>query len=98
MNASTKTGLIYSTEYLNHVTPEGHPESPRRAEVVVKALDEADLTRRMVRLQPSLATEQEILRCHRANYFQTAKSDVEHGFSDLSTGDTNICERSFDVA
>jgi len=98
MNASTKTGLIYSTEYLNHVTPEGHPESPRRAEVVMKALDEADLTRRMVRLQPRLATEQEILRCHRAKYFQTAKSDVEHGFSDLSTGDTNICERSFDVA
>src|SRR4051794_3086553 len=60
MNASAKTGLIYSNDYLNHVTPSGHPESPRRAEVVMKALEDAALAARMERLQPRLATEQEI--------------------------------------
>jgi acetoin utilization deacetylase AcuC-like enzyme len=98
MTEALQTGLVYSTEYLNHVTPPGHPESPRRAEVVFKGLEEDGLSAKMVRLQPRLATREQILRCHTPRYFETAKSDVEHGLSDLSTGDTNICERSFDVA
>ena len=64
----------------------------------MRGLEEAELNARMERLQPRLATEQEVLRCHSAKYFSIAKSDVQHGLSDLSTGDTNICERSFDVA
>jgi acetoin utilization deacetylase AcuC-like enzyme len=98
MSEALKNGLIYSPEYLSHVTPSGHPESPRRAEVVMKSLEDEGFAVRMERLQPRLATQEEVLRCHTARYFETAKSDVEHGLSDLSTGDTNICERSFDVA
>jgi len=98
MNEALKSGLIYSKEYLNHVTPSGHPESPRRAEVVMKALEEDGLSARMEQLAPRLATQEEVTRCHTPRYFETAKSDVQHGLSDLSTGDTNICERSFDVA
>jgi acetoin utilization deacetylase AcuC-like enzyme len=93
-----KTGLVFSSDYLNHLTPSGHPESPRRAEVVMKALEEEGLIGQMERIQPRLATKEEVMRCHTQKYFETAKSDVEHGLSDLSTGDTNISERSFDVA
>lgn len=93
-----KTGLVYSTEYLNHVTPPGHPETPRRAELVMKTLEENGLVARMEKLQPRLATEEEIARCHAPSYIQIAKSDVKQGLADLSTGDTNISERSFDIA
>jgi acetoin utilization deacetylase AcuC-like enzyme len=98
MSEGLKTGLVYSTEYLNHVTPPGHPETPRRAEVVMKALEEEGLAARMEKIQPRLATQEDVTRCHTAHYFEIAKSDVQHGLADLSTGDTNICERSFDIA
>ena len=98
MSDEKKTGLVYSNEYLNHATPEGHPESPRRAEVVMKALEEEGLAERMTRIAPRVATREEVTRCHTEKYFATAKADVEHGLPDLSTGDTHIMERSFDVA
>ncbi len=98
MSAAQKTGLVYSEQYLNHVTPPGHPESPRRAEVVMKGLEDAGLTERLEKLQPRAATQAEITRCHTPQYFEIAKSDVQRGLSDLSTGDTNICDRSFDIA
>jgi acetoin utilization deacetylase AcuC-like enzyme len=93
-----KSGLLYSDEYLKHVTPEGHPESPRRAEVVMKGLTDEGLADKMTRLEARLAIREEVTRCHAPRYFETAKSDVEHGLPDLSTGDTHIMERSFDVA
>src|SRR5438045_1079172 len=98
MSDALKTGLVYSQEYLNHLTPSGHPESPRRAEVGIKGLEDDGLAARMERIQPRLAREEEVIRCHSPRYFEIVKSDVQHGLSDLSTGDTNICERSFDVA
>lgn len=64
----------------------------------MKALEDEGLIGQLERIQPRLATKEEVTRCHTQKYFETAKSDVEHGLSDLSTGDTNISERSFDVA
>ena len=93
-----KSGLLYSNEYLNHVTPAGHPESPRRAEVVMKALEDEGHAAKMESLKARPATREEILQCHSAKYFETAKSDVEQGLGTLSTGDTNIMDRSFDIA
>jgi acetoin utilization deacetylase AcuC-like enzyme len=93
-----KSGLLYSEEYLKHVTPEGHPESARRAEVVMKGLTDEGLVEKMARIEARAATREEVTRCHTPKYFEIAKSDVEGGLPDLSTGDTHIMERSFDVA
>jgi acetoin utilization deacetylase AcuC-like enzyme len=98
MNTDLKTGLVYSEIYLQHVTPPGHPESTRRAEVVMKGLEESQLKPKLQEIQPRAATREDVLRCHSAEYFEIAKRDVEKGLADLSTGDTNICPRSFDVA
>lgn len=64
----------------------------------MKALEEEGLAERMTRIAPRVATREEVTRCHTPKYFETAKADVEHGLPDLSTGDTHIMERSFDVA
>jgi acetoin utilization deacetylase AcuC-like enzyme len=94
----TRTGLVYSPEYLKHVTPGGHPESPRRAEVVIKGLEDSVVLPQLQRIDPKPAPSEAILRCHSADYFQVARKDVLDGKSELSTGDTNICEATFDVA
>jgi acetoin utilization deacetylase AcuC-like enzyme len=96
MNEAVRTGLVNSSEYLDHATPPGHPETPRRAEVVMKAIEEDGV--KLHRLEPRPAAREEVTRCHDPAYFEIAKSDVERGLSDLSTGDTNISARSFDVA
>jgi acetoin utilization deacetylase AcuC-like enzyme len=93
-----KTGLVYSKEYLNHQTPPGHPESAHRPHIIMRGLEEEGLLPQFEMLQPRLATREEVLRCHAASYYETAKRDVEHGLSDLSTGDTHISQHSFDVA
>jgi acetoin utilization deacetylase AcuC-like enzyme len=98
MNDQKKSGLLYSNEYLNHVTPAGHPESKHRFEIVMRGLRESGAVEKMEQIPARLATRDEILRCHTGKYFETAKSDVEQGLDLLSTGDTNITERSFDVA
>jgi acetoin utilization deacetylase AcuC-like enzyme len=93
-----KTGIVYSKDYLNHQTPEGHPESFRRAEVVVQAFEEQGLLAKVQSLAPRSATREEVTRCHAPSYFETAKQDVENGLSDLSTGDTSISPQSFNIA
>jgi acetoin utilization deacetylase AcuC-like enzyme len=98
MNPPKKSGLLYSNEYMNHVTPAGHPESTHRLEIVMRGLKESGAVDKMEPIAARLATRDEVLRCHSAKYFETAKSDVEQGLRMLSTGDTNITERSFDVA
>jgi acetoin utilization deacetylase AcuC-like enzyme len=98
MNDPKKTGLLYSNEYMNHVTPPGHPESIHRLEIVMRGLKESGATEKMEQIPARLATRDEVTRCHTPKYFEIAKSDVEHGLGVLSTGDTNITERSFDVA
>jgi acetoin utilization deacetylase AcuC-like enzyme len=98
MNEPKKTGLLYSNEYLNHVTPAGHPESTHRLEIVMRGLKESGAFDKMEQIPARVAARDEVTRCHTPKYFEIAKSDVEHGLGVLSTGDTNITERSFDVA
>ena len=53
---------------------------------------------RLQRIEARVARQEEVTRCHSPKYYETAKADVQHGLPDLSTGDTHIMERSFDVA
>ena len=47
---------------------------------------------------PRSATEEELLLCHTHGYIAIARHDVLSGAHSLSTGDTDINRRSFDVA
>ena len=47
---------------------------------------------------PRIATEDEIALCHTRQYMRTARHEVEDGFSQLTTGDTNLCHETYDVA
>jgi acetoin utilization deacetylase AcuC-like enzyme len=92
------TALLLDPIYQQHDPGPGHPESVQRHVAITKALTEAGLVAKAQAIQPRVATLDEIALCHDRNYIATAKHDVEAGFDDLSTGDTQICARSYDIA
>ncbi len=92
------TGVVYSPEYKKHVTGFGHPESPKRVEAVMTALQAAGLENQLLKIEPRPATEDELLACHTREYLQIVKRDMAALRSTLSTGDTNISERSLEIA
>lgn len=77
-----------------HLIGRPHPERPERFDVVVDALP----VELMMRLDPRAATEEELLLCHTPAYLRTARHDIEAGYRYLSTGDTDIDRRSWEVA
>jgi acetoin utilization deacetylase AcuC-like enzyme len=95
---SSKTGFLFSSEYEKHITPPGHPESPRRTGAVIAAIESAGAMDQLTRIATRAATEEEITRCHSPAYFKIVQRDVASGAGDLSTGDTNISPKSLEIA
>ncbi len=96
--ARLRAGLVYSAEYKRHLTGLGHPESPRRLDAIVEALEPGRLGVRLSRIPPRPATREEILYCHTAAYHDLVKREIESGAGALSTGDTTVCRQSYEVA
>src|SRR5713226_1191999 len=88
------TALLADPISKEHVTGPGHAERPERFDAAVTALQELEL----LKLAPRAATEDEIALCHSPKYQRRVEREVMAGFRELSTGDTAICPRSFDVA
>jgi acetoin utilization deacetylase AcuC-like enzyme len=72
----------------------GHPEQAARWDAALQGL--GDNPRFYSR--PRAATTDELALCHTRDYIRQARADVQSGAPVLSTGDTDICARSFDVA
>jgi acetoin utilization deacetylase AcuC-like enzyme len=77
-----------------HLIGRPHPERPERFDAVMEVLP----LERMLLLDPRSATEEELLLCHTPTYLRTARHDIEAGYGQLSTGDTQIDRRSWKVA
>ena len=76
----------------------GHPEKPQRFDAVFDALSAAGLVEKMMRLEPRDVTRDDLLLAHEAAYLQRAEEEIHQGRATLSTGDTDICERTWDAA
>jgi len=92
------TGIVRDPRFVDHRTGDRHPERPERVTVIEKRLGEAGLLEATRFLQPPAADAEQILRCHTADYLETARADVAAGADQLSTGDTKVSARSFEVA
>jgi acetoin utilization deacetylase AcuC-like enzyme len=88
------TGLLADPDCKEHRTGSRHPERPERFDAAVAALHGMDL----VPIATRAATMDEIALCHSREYIQLAEREVAAGLHELSTGDTIISPRSFDVA
>jgi acetoin utilization deacetylase AcuC-like enzyme len=82
--------------FLDHRTPEGHPERPERLGAAISALESAKLGMKRGALAPRDATVEEIARVHSASYVEAlTRADGKRGYLD---GDTFCSERSVQAA
>jgi acetoin utilization deacetylase AcuC-like enzyme len=95
---SLKTALLADPIYREHDTGLDHPEQPGRFDAVVHALDRGGLTPQLLRIDPRPAAEDEIALCHGHGYIEEVHLEIRSGVGELSTGDTVVSERSWDVA
>ncbi|MFP5261922.1 MAG: histone deacetylase [Blastocatellia bacterium] len=91
------TGLIFDPACLRHETGH-HPESPERFKVILSALSgDESLWKRLAKLAPRAAADEDITRCHSAELIDHVRGLCQRGvpFIDL---DTVISPESFEVA
>lgn len=93
------TGLLLDNGlYRQHITGEGHPERPERLEALAKGLEGAGLTKKMNRIRPRPATDDELAAVHSREYIALVKREIGRGNRNLSTGDTVVGPKSLEVA
>ena len=92
------TGLVIAAAYREHLTGAGHPERPDRVRAIEDRLRADGLFAKARLIEPRAATDEEILRCHAADYLRIVKEDVAEGLDRVSTGDTPLSPRSLEVA
>jgi len=92
------TGLHLAPLYTDHDPGPGHPESPGRYTAIMKALTDSGLLPQLASIPGRLAEESEIELCHTRDYIDLAREEITAGLDTLSTGDTQVCEKSYHVA
>ncbi|MFH1754395.1 MAG: histone deacetylase, partial [Candidatus Latescibacterota bacterium] len=58
-----RTGLLVDPRYLEHKTPDYHPERPSRIEVLIEMSNRIE-REGIIRIQPRTADKEEILLVH----------------------------------
>ncbi len=92
------TGLHLAPLYTAHDPGPGHPESPSRYTAITQGLTASGLLPKLASIPARIAKLQELELCHPRAYIELARDEVAAGLDTLSTGDTQICEKSYDVA
>src|SRR5437868_5763332 len=93
-----KTALVHHPIYQKHDTGPGHPETPLRYEVVMKALREDDeFWSSLVEVTPEQASKGLIQAAHTPQHFRMVEKAFDEGFDRLDA-DTVVSTRSFDAS
>ena len=93
-----KTALIHHPIYQKHQTGEGHPETPKRYEVVIDALqNDKELWESLEIVKPEKVSQGLIQAAHTKEHFKRVESAFENGLDRLDM-DTTISMQSFDAA
>jgi acetoin utilization deacetylase AcuC-like enzyme len=92
------TAIVADPLCKQHDPGPGHPEQVGRFDAVFSALTAAGHLEKMLHLDPREITRDDLLLAHEAAYLQLAEEEIHQGRETLSTGDTNICPRSWDAA
>lgn len=90
------TGYLYSPLFLEHAEQD-HPESPDRLIAIMNVLAESGLLARLVSIQPTPATDSQILSVHSPEHLARLKRIVEFGGGHLDP-DTYANALSLDAA
>lgn len=95
-----ETAVIFSFEYLNHVTDFTHPESPRRLEAIMEGLNESAIFRsdRCSLIEPEPASFEALELVHDADYIRWVDKICKSGGGLLNVDGTVVSRGSFKVA
>jgi len=103
------TALIYDPIFLEHITPENHPERPERLKKALDVLQALNWLERegLVQLAPRAATEDELAAVHEREYIQRVKAAARKVAEEQESGgrktrffatDTFISADSYEAA
>ena len=93
-----KTALIHHPIYEKHDTGVGHPETPLRYDVVMKALgDDKKLWENLNEITPEKASKGLIQAAHTPQHFKLVESAFAEGLDRLDA-DTTVSMQSFDAS
>lgn len=87
--------IVYSEKYLEH-DMENHPENARRLKAIMSYLEETGALDQLKILQPRYAEEEDILRTHAREHFDSIRERSKRG--DLIGGETYVTSKTFDCA
>ena len=81
-----KTGIVTDPLFIKHNPGSFHPEKPERLKEIYAMLDETGLREKLHAVEPRPASEEEITRIHRKEYYQKiADADGESVALDMDT-------------
>ena len=92
------TGLVADPICKIHDAGWGHPETPSRYDAIFRALCTSGLIEHLEKIPARPALEQELLRVHTRAYLDLARREIEGGATTLSTGDADVCPKSWSAA
>lgn len=92
------TGLLADPICKIHDAGWGHPETPSRYDAVFRALCSTGLIEHLEKIPARPAVESELLRVHTRDYLDLARREIEGGATTLSTGDADVCPKSWSAA
>ncbi len=88
------TGLIYDPIFLEHITPENHPDRPQRLEMAMNVLEALNWLERdgLVLLAPRAASEDELAAVHERGYIHEVE-DAARKAAEIYAGGGRITQR-----
>ncbi|MCI5059630.1 MAG: histone deacetylase family protein [Alphaproteobacteria bacterium] len=93
-----KPFLYIDSEFKNHITPHGHPESPERIDTIIELLNSEEFAN-WPRGECAPATVEQIALAHSQDYiYELMDKAPEEGLVYLDGGDTVLSPRSFETA
>ncbi|MCG9127590.1 histone deacetylase [Candidatus Poribacteria bacterium] len=93
---SQNTAFTYHPDYLNHDTGPGHPERPDRLRAGLAAIQESDVWEKLLQIEPTPATIDQIAYAHKPGYSDYIKQHCEEEIP--LTYDTTVVHDSYDIA
>ena len=89
---------MYDDRYLQHVTFDGHPESPERLKSIHLRLETSGLLKKLTLIRAEVANKRWIELVHKIQYIMRFEEACLMGFSDFDHPDNSVCRDTYDIA
>ena len=93
-----RLGIVYHPDYLMHVAPFEHPESPERLTAIMGNLESSGLLGKSVQITPDYADDMDVYAVHDRKYLNQIEMSCRRGDITPDAGDTYLCRHSYNVA